>query len=66
MGFLDYFDQFVIDQTEDQRSSPRGRTGTGIVDRRLGERSFLNFRFPTARGTGAPSLSIMQIGRAHV
>ena len=59
MGFLDYFDQFVIDQTEDQRSSPRGRTGTGIVDRRLGERSFLNFRFPTARGTGAPSLSIM-------
>jgi hypothetical protein len=52
--YLNYFDQFIIDN---DKTVVKERTGTGTVDRRLGERSFLDFRFPDRRGS-ATALSV--------
>lgn len=56
MGLLDYFDQFTVDSAN--APAPKSRTGPGIVDRRLSDRSFLNFQFPTDR-EGGPPLSVI-------
>jgi hypothetical protein len=56
MGLLDYFDKFIVDSA--QAPGPKSRSGLDKVDRRLPDRSFLNFQFPRDR-EGGPPLSII-------
>ena len=55
MGLLDFFDQFTVDNAN--APGPKSRTGVGTIDRKLGERSYLDFEFPEDR-EGGPPLSI--------
>tara|TARA_R110002051_G_scaffold167858_2_gene238545 strand:- start:21963 stop:23015 length:1053 start_codon:yes stop_codon:yes gene_type:complete len=55
MGLFDYFDKFIVDQAKPPE--PRGVTNPGVVDRNLGDRSFLDFKFPR-KSEGGPALSV--------
>jgi hypothetical protein len=55
MGLLDYFDQFTVDEAN--APAPKDRTGPGMIDRKLEERSYLDFKFPL-KAEGGPPLSV--------
>jgi len=55
MGLLDYFDQFTVDQGN--APTAKSRSGQGIIDRNLYDRSYLDFKFPR-KEEGGPDFNV--------